>query len=98
MKKAEEYIELKTRHNSNLPEYGYSIDKVDALEIIKQVQIDAIKETVKECVKNAKIEFSNFKGTWESNDVSVDEFTDASVSKNSILLVADKLIKKLGYE
>ena len=70
------------------------------IEIIKQVQIETIRETVKVCADNAEADVY-FKG-WlaEESLKSGESFEEGEdyevyVIKSSILEVADKLIKEL---
>jgi len=61
-------------------------DKIPTKEleaIIKLAQEDAIRETVKECAESAKLYFVDL------------EQTEVEIDGQSILSVADKLIKKL---
>lgn len=78
MKKAEEYLDgiWETEFNG-LDELDY----FNILAIIKRVQEEAIRETVKECANSATLEWDFVHGT--------------SIDKNSILSIADKLIKEL---
>ena len=87
MKRAEEYLLTKLQ-----PFY-----RKELIDIIKQVQEDTIRETVKECnnyakvrvVENALIEEGE---TYSSYDDGVFTFF---VDDQSILSIADKLIKEL---
>ena len=92
MKKARDYaIEWSLNNNND------QIDKQDFIAAVKQIQEDAIKETVKECnnyakvrvVENALIEEGE---TYSSYDDGVFTFF---VDDQSILSIADKLIKEL---
>jgi len=60
----------------------------EVLRLIKQAQEYAIRETVKECVEQARM-----KEVWEGNTGR--EYCDTIIDANSILSVADKLIKEL---
>lgn len=83
MKKPEKYFEdFCLPSNDDLLRVKY-----DVLLLIKQVQIDAIKETCKRCSDEAEMTGISYR-----NDKSI---TDYEVDKNSILSVADKLIKEL---
>lgn len=89
MKKAEEivkYLDLEFDSEINRPFYTEIIIKV-----IKEVQEEAIKETVKECAENAKA-YSIYPNHVNNEDGEM-EFFD--VNRNSILSIADKLIKEL---
>ena len=79
MKKPEDYLELFTFNPNTITD--------EALSIIKQAQIDAIKETCKRCSDEAEMT-----GISYGNDKSI---TDYEVDKDSILSVADKLIKEI---
>ena len=92
MKKARDYaIEWSLNNNND------QIDKQDFIAAVKQIQEDAIKETVKECnnyakvrvVENALIEEGEI---YSSYDDGVFTFF---VDDQSILSIADKLIKEL---
>ena len=92
MKKAREYaIEWSLNNNND------QIDKQDFIAAVKQIQEEAIRETVKECnkyaeirvVENALIEEGE---TYSSYDDGVFTFF---VDDKSILSIADKLIKEL---
>ena len=82
MKKAEEYLKLMHAKDFNPSSLGEAIKLV-----IKQVQIDAIKETCERCSNEAEMT-----GISYGNDKSI---SDYEVNKDSILSVADKLIKEL---
>lgn len=80
MKKAEEYFQECFQNNRNI------------IDTIKQVQEDTIREAVKECANFARTrEATEF---W-SGQVWDDGPLPIIVDKNSILSVADKLIKEL---
>ena len=74
MKKPEDYLELFTFNPNTITE--------EALSMIKQVQIDAIKETCEVCANGLRQTASQ----WNS---------DYYNEKNKIMLVAAKLIKEL---
>ena len=85
MKKTEEYLKLMHAKDFNPSSLGEAIKLV-----IKQVQIDAIKETCEMCSNEAE--------TYEYNHLDACSecgHTATYVDKNSILSVADKLIKEL---
>ena len=56
---------------------------MDLIEVIKIVQKETIKETVQECAENVKLYFIDL------------EQSEQEIDKNSILSIADKLIKEL---
>ena len=82
MKKPEEYLKLIRAKDFNPSSLGEAIKLA-----IKQAQIDAIKETCKRCSDEAKMT-----GISYGNDKSI---TDYEVDKDSILSVADELIKEI---
>lgn len=82
MKKTEEYLKLMHAKDFNPSSLGEAIKLA-----IKQAQIDAIKETCERCANEAEIT-----GISYGNDKSI---TVYEVNKDSILSVADKLIKEL---
>ena len=55
----------------------------EVVRIIKQIQLEAIDETVKMCAENVRINDDTFEGFF------------AEIDYNSILQVADKLKKEL---
>jgi len=63
--------------------------------LIKKAQRDAIKETTKKCAENARtcIDPYSYCGNTGSEYPP-----DVIVDKQSIFLIADKLIKELQYE
>lgn len=64
----------------------------------KQIQEEAIRETVKECAENAEanIEFIGWLNeNLEYYNIIKDQDYELSIDKNSILSIADKLIKEL---
>ena len=91
MKKTEEYIpkvcavEEILHSNSNKPFWS----KEFILKIIKQTQVDTIRETVQTCADNADAGYIFIGNRDENSDIEV------YVIKSSILEVADKLIKEL---
>ena len=83
MKKAEDYFK-----DFCLPSnYDLLRVKYDVCLLIKQAQIDTIKETCERCANKAEMT-----GISYGNDKSI---SDYEVNKDSILSVADKLIKEL---
>ena len=81
MKKAEDYL-----INMLQPFY-----RGELIEVIKQVQIDTIKETCQVCADNADADYI----VIDCFDRTTGEDIEAYVIKSSILEVADKLIKEL---
>ncbi len=105
MKKAEEYLGYKgnisfctIEENADLDEEkNLYYNHKDLLIVIKKVQEDAIRETVKECAERAEIRITDNNLIEEGYLTSYHDdgcFTYI-VSRQSILSVADKLIKKL---
>lgn len=100
MKKLSEYFKtLLEQHpykqNGNRDSYSqYNEGWQDALDLsmqlAKTIQVDAIKETAKECVKN--IETCGYPYNVKCNNCGR---VSISVEKQQILLVANKLIKEL---
>lgn len=80
MKQAKEYL-----FSSNLPElvYLHGIDN-EIIRIIKEAQKDAIRHTVKVCADEAELNYGE------------DEGQSTEIDKQSILSVADKLIKDIN--
>ena len=98
MKKAEEYLKQLFQEPYNLEEGSI---EYDFLQVIKEVQIDAIKTTVQACADNADADIE-FLGDLAREYTNPDEpflseeDYEVYVIKSSILEVADKLIKELG--
>lgn len=92
MKKAESIVRSEFFPSSKISDYEWNLyvethDLVkDFIRITKLAQEDAIRETVKECNKNVKMKVIANDG----NDRTVE-----IIDSNSILSVADKLIKEL---
>ena len=87
MKKAEDIVDYDLQEILDIAVMNSSYCRNILIRVIKQVQIDAIKETCEECSNQAKMT-----GISYGNDKSI---TDYEVDKNSILSVADKLAKEL---
>jgi hypothetical protein len=85
MKKAEIYAKEVGVINNN-DELG----KRELLLLIREIQENAIKETVEECANSAKLTYARY---WEGIERGYE--MQARVDKSSILEVADKLIKEL---
>ena len=90
MKRAEEYLKQLFEEPFNLEEGGI---EDDFLQIVKQIQIEAIKATVQACADNAEAAV-NFIGFGKECQFDASEY-EVYVIKSSILEVADKLIKEL---
>jgi hypothetical protein len=103
MKKPEEYLEnaVNRLHDSEQPyldENVYDGKLSPIIQAIKAAQEDAIRETVQKCVENATIECFEFKEDWmeEPINITIDDYGNIhGICKQSILSVADKLIKEL---
>ena len=83
MKKAEDYFDIM----SILIYMDCDEHRDCAYKLIRMVQQDTIEETCKRCAEEAEMT-----GISYGNDKSI---TDYEVDKQSILSVADKLIKEL---
>jgi hypothetical protein len=108
MKKAEDIIFYNIESDTDGCETFYRYEEV--IKAIKLAQEDAIRTTVKECAESAKIKWNyyrkdenpkEFEEYRYSENVRVDSYGEAyavdvqEVDKDSILVVADKLIKEL---
>ena len=95
MKKAEEYLKQLFQEPYNLEEGSI---EYDFLQVIKEVQRDAIKETCQACADNADADVTLL-GWLEENkeeyNLQAGQDYEVYVIKSSILEVADKLIKEL---
>jgi len=83
MKKSEDYFDIM----SSLIYMDCDEHRDEAYKLIRIVQKDTIRDTVEECANEAEMT-----GISYGNDKSI---TDYEVNKDSILSVADKLIKEL---
>ena len=92
MKKAEEYLKLIHAKDFNPSSLGEAIKLV-----IKQAQIDAIKETCEECAESSSWEYADCRHDIPDfvPYVGDNEYGYNYIDKKSILSVADKLIKEL---
>lgn len=81
MKKAEDIVDYNLQEILDIAVMNSSYCRNILIRVIKQVQIDAIKETCEECAENAELDSDSYENIF--------------VDKNSILSVADKLIKEL---
>jgi hypothetical protein len=87
MKKAEDIIFYKIESDTDGCETFYRYEEV--IKAIKLAQEDSIRRTAKECAENAQV---------ESVFVSTGDYSGHNkhiVNKQSILSVADKLIKEI---
>ena len=91
MKPIKDYFKDKDLRVEYLDGYAVHINRELLLEIIKEIQIDAIKETVQACADNADADYT----ITDNFDPVTGEDIKVYVIKSSILEVADKLIKKL---
>ena len=101
MKKASDYF----NHTNIIVHYDQvTIDRNLLLDIIKEIQIDTIKETVKTCADSAilkgkqKSQHGKYRKWQNIKEEEVDLFSyevQYFVYTDSILEVADKLIKDL---
>jgi hypothetical protein len=69
--------------------YNVVINRDELLNILKQIQIDTIRETTQACADNAEADYVFTGNRDENSDIEI------YVIKSSILEVADKLIKEL---
>ena len=87
MKKAEYIVDYDLQEILDIAVMNSSYCRNILIRVVKQAQIDAIKETCKRCANEAEMT-----GISYGNDKSI---TDYEVDKNSIISVADILIKEL---
>ena len=95
MKKTIEYLKELFEEPLELVEDSF---EKDFYLIIKAAQEDTIRETVKECINVAKIEYYEFKEDWmeEPDNITRDDYGNIhGINPQSILSVADRLIKEL---
>ena len=83
MKNAEFFVNTYYTFADDIKDLDPYINKMDLIEVIKIVQKETIKETVQECAENVKLYFIDL------------EQSEQEIDKNSILSIADKLIKEL---
>ena len=91
MKKISDYfkgVPLKVKYDNG---YNIIINREDLYNVIKQIQIDAIKAAVQACSDNADADYT----ITDNFDPVTGEDIEVYVIKSSILEVADKLIKEL---
>lgn len=85
MKKAEDYLQESFGWSNESQELTWYVKSWK--DFIKRIQEEAIRETVQECANSACV---------IGNKSSVQYFTQVgSVDRNSILSIADKLIREL---
>lgn len=70
-------------------EYKREFDNIDFAKFIRQIQIDAIKTTAENCAEEAEVKYSDAMFT------SCRECGQDGIDEQSILKVADKMIKEL---
>ena len=87
MKKTEDIVDYNLREILDIAVMNSSYCRNILIRVVKQAQIDAIKETCERCANEAEMTEISY-----GNDKSI---ADYEVDKNSILSVADKLIKEL---
>lgn len=91
MKKAEDVVDYDLQEILDIAAMNSSYCRNILIRVIRQAQIDAIKETCEECALRADWGVSQ-------NDDGQDPWIHEDnifVNKNSILSVADRLIKEL---
>ena len=71
--------------------YNVVINRNELLNILRQIQIDTIRETTQACADNADADYT----ITDNFDPVTGEDIEVYVIKSSILEVADKLIKEL---
>lgn len=91
MKPIKDYFKNKDLRVEYLDGYAVHINRELLLEIIKEIQIDTIKETVQACADNAYCDLIH----PPDDEYPELEESEYKVVKSSILSVADKLIKEL---
>lgn len=87
MKKTEDIVDYDLQEILDIAVMNYPYCRNILIRVVKQAQIDAIKETCERCANEAEMT-----GISYGNDKSI---SDYEVNKDSILSVADKLIKEL---
>ena len=90
MKKVRDYAVEWSLNNDN-----DEINKQDFIAAVKQIQEEAIRETVKECAENVLILLEPLNGKPYTDKSIFTYATLISPDKNSILSIADKLIREL---
>ena len=100
MKPIKDYFKNKDLRVEYMDGYAVHINRDLLLEIIKEIQIDTINETVQACADNADadIEFLGdlARESMKSGEPFLsEEDYEVYVIESSILSVADKLIKEL---
>lgn len=100
MKPIKDYFKNKELKVEYLNAYNVVINRDTLLEIIREIQIDTIKETAQACANSAEADVT-FCG-WLAEEslksgepFEEDEDYEVYVIESSILEVADKLIKEL---
>ena len=90
MKSAEEYfkeLRFNTNHHLGLGDVRLTIAQQE--ELVKQIQLDAIEETVKLCVKNTKVKYKFIDKDY------ISDYNRGIVDKDSILNCAEILKREL---
>ena len=100
MKPIKDYFKNKELKVEYLNAYNVVINRELLLEIIKEIQIDTIKETVQACADNADADITFCGWLAEESSKSGEPFEEGEdyevyVIESSILEVAEKLIKEL---
>ena len=92
MKKASEYLKNTFDWSYETQELTWYVNKW--IDLIKQAQEDAIRETVKECAENFKLDEYKMgiaQGSWRE----CNSHQNIRINEKSVLSIADKLIKEL---
>lgn len=98
MKPIKDYFKNNDLRVEYLDSYAVHINRELLLEIIKEIQIDAIQETVQVCADSADadVEFIGWLSEQQLNGNFIPgEDYEVCVIKSSILEIANKLIKEL---
>ena len=100
MKPIKDYFKNKELKVEYLNAYNVVINRDLLLEIIKEIQIDAISETAQACANSAEADVTFCGWLAEESLKSGEPFEEGEdyevyVIESSILSVADKLIKEL---
>ena len=93
MKPIRDYFKNKELKVEYLNAYNVVINRELLLEIIKEIQIDTIKETCRACANSAEADVT-FQGWGKECQLDASEY-GVYIIKSSILEVAEKLIKEL---
>lgn len=93
MKNINKYFKDKDLEVKYLDGYDIHINRELLLEIIKEIQIDTIRETCQACANSAEADVT-FQEWGKECQLDASEYR-VYIIKSSILSVADKLIKRI---